>query len=129
MSRPIAIASACLYLLCLAPLLAQAPTGPTLRCTFPAAASAAPLDGRLLVILATKADSEPRQQVRNDVTCAQVFGIDVTGWKPGEPASIGADVFGFPLALLRDVPAGDYQVQAVLNRYETFHRGDGHTVV
>src|SRR5262245_11183160 len=129
MSRPLAIASACLYLLCIAPLLAQAPTGPVMRCTFPATASAVPLDGRLLLILATSAETEPRQQVRNDVTCAQVFGIDVANWKPGEPTTIGADVFGFPLASLRDVPAGDYHVQAVLNRYETFHRGDGHTVV
>ena len=130
MTRPIAIAAVCL---CgLAPLLAQAPQGPqspSVRCTFPAAASAAPLTGRLLVILATAAEPEPRQQVRNDVSCAQVFGIDVDGWQPGQPATIGADAFGFPLASLRDVPAGDYHVQAVLNRYETFHRGDGHTVV
>src|SRR5262245_18530671 len=119
MSRPIAIASACLYLLCLAPLLAQTPAqnrgpGPTLRCSFAAAVSAAPLDGRLLVILATSAESEPRQQVRNGVACAQVFGSDAANWKSGEPATIGADVFGFPLASLREVPAGDYHVQAVL---------------
>ena len=29
---------------------------------------------------------------------------------------------------LKDVPAGDYTVQAVLNVYETFHRGDGKLV-
>ncbi|WP_315819620.1 hypothetical protein [Paraflavitalea speifideaquila] len=26
------------------------------------------------------------------------------------------------------MPAGDYYVQALLHRYETFHRKDGHTV-
>ena len=29
---------------------------------------------------------------------------------------------------LHEVPAGDYFVQVVLHRYETFHRADGHTV-
>ncbi|MGC1090721.1 MAG: hypothetical protein WA894_19965, partial [Candidatus Acidiferrum sp.] len=29
---------------------------------------------------------------------------------------------------LRDVPPGEYYVQAVLHRYETFHRADGYTV-
>ena len=33
-----------------------------------------------------------------------------------------------PSAALRDVPPGEYYVQAVLHRYETFHRSDGHTV-
>src|SRR5262249_45789886 len=49
-------------------------------------------------------------------------------WKPDRPQAIGASAFGFPCASLRDVPVGDYFVQAVLNRYETFHRADGHVV-
>ena len=35
---------------------------------------------------------------------------------------------GYPIKSLRDVPPGEYYVQAVLHRYETFHRADGHTV-
>ena len=30
--------------------------------------------------------------------------------------------------VLTDVPPGDYTMQAVLNKYETFHRADGKTV-
>ncbi len=33
-----------------------------------------------------------------------------------------------PSASLHDVAPGDYYVQVVLHRYETFHRSDGHTV-
>jgi hypothetical protein len=35
---------------------------------------------------------------------------------------------GYPIHSLKDVPPGDYTVQAVLNKYETFHRADGKTV-
>jgi hypothetical protein len=35
---------------------------------------------------------------------------------------------GFPLASLRDLPAGDYWVQAVFNVYTELHRADGHTI-
>ncbi|RRA50180.1 hypothetical protein D1Y84_13340 [Acidipila sp. EB88] len=41
---------------------------------------------------------------------------------------IGDNAAGYPRAHLRDVPAGDYTVQAVLNVYETFHRADGKTI-
>ncbi len=57
-----------------------------------------------------------------------IFGVDVDGLKPGEAVAIDDRIVGWPLKSLRDVPAGDYFVQALLNRYETFHRADGHTV-
>jgi hypothetical protein len=96
--------------------------------TFPAARSAAPLDGRLLLILAVDGATEPREQVKNDSRCAQLFGIDVDGWKPDTAQAIDGSAFGFPCATWNDVPPGDYFVQALLNRYETFHRADGHVV-
>jgi hypothetical protein len=101
---------------------------PTFSVAFAADRSAEPLDGRLLLILAAKPDPEPRLQVANNADSAQVFGLDVDGWQPGTAARIDAAIFGFPCASLRDVPAGDYVVQAMLNRYETYHRADGHTV-
>ena len=47
---------------------------------------------------------------------------------PGKPAVIDGTVLGWPLKSVNDLPAGDYQVQAILNRYETYHRADGHTL-
>ena len=65
-------------------------------------------------------DDTPKSQM--------VFGVTVDGWKPGEPLTIGDNAQGYPRASLKDVPPGEYTVQAVLNVYETFHRSDGKTV-
>jgi hypothetical protein len=71
---------------------------------------------------------EPRFQVSGTVATAQVFGVDVDGWKPGETRYVDATAFGWPLRSLTQVKAGRYRVQAMINRYETFKRSDGHTV-
>ena len=96
--------------------------------TFDAGLSAAPLDGRLLVILAKDEDKEPRFQLSDEPQTAQAFGFDVEGWKPGHPATFDASAFGYPIESLTGVPFGEYWVQVVLHRYETFTRADGHTV-
>jgi len=89
----------------------------------------APQDGRLLLLFSTDKTAEPRFQVSDiSLNSQQVFGIDVEGWKPGQEAPFPADVLGYPLERLSEVPAGTYQVQALLHRYETFRRADGHVV-
>lgn len=96
--------------------------------TFPAERSRAPLDGRLLVFISTDTSSEPRFQVNDAPGTQQVFGVDVENWKPGETRVVDATAFGYPLRSLAEVPRATYRVQALINRYETFHRSDGHTV-
>ena len=96
--------------------------------TFPAARSAAPIDGRLLVIISADTAGDPRRQVSDNVNTAQVYGIDVDGWRPGETRIVDASAFGAPLPSLSLLPRGRYRVQAIVNRYETFRRSDGHTV-
>ncbi len=95
---------------------------------FPAARSAKALDGRVLFLLSNDATAEPRMQINDTPKSQVVFGVTVDGWKPGEPLAIGDAAAGYPYATLRDVPPGEYTVQAVLNVYETFHRADGTTV-
>ena len=41
---------------------------------------------------------------------------------------IDEKALGYPLESLRLVPPGKYRVQALLHKYETFHRADGHVV-
>jgi hypothetical protein len=41
---------------------------------------------------------------------------------------VDVNAFGYPVRSLRDLPPGRYRVQALINRYETFRRSDGHTV-
>ena len=43
-------------------------------------------------------------------------------------ALIDEATLGYPLASLKDLPPGDYYVQALLNVYTEFHRADGHTI-
>ena len=98
--------------------------------SFPAARSAEPLDGRVLLFISDDGRTEPRfqtDQYRANTT-RPIFGVDVDGLTPGAPVVIDERVAGWPARSLRDIPAGDYYVQAMINRYETFHRGDGKTV-
>jgi hypothetical protein len=96
--------------------------------TFPKEVSAQPLDGRLLLCLSTDPSDEPRNQIDDTMRSQIVFGLNVDGWQPGQPAVVDATAWGYPIRSLKDVPPGQYTVQAVLNKYETFHRSDGKTV-
>jgi hypothetical protein len=114
-----------LALLLLFPVAAAAQS---LTVTFPRALSAQPLDGRLLLVLSTDPRDEPRNQIDDTPRSQIVFGLTVDGWQPGQPARFDDTAWGYPVRSLKDLPAGDYFVQVVLNKYETFHRGDGKTV-
>ena len=96
--------------------------------TFPVTSSNTPLDGRVLLLLSTDNSKEPRFQINEDLNTQQVFGVDVDGLKPGQEAIVDASAFGYPLRSLSDLKPGDYWIQALLHRYETFKRSDGHTV-
>ncbi len=96
---------------------------------FGAEVSKEPLDGRLLLLISTDDTKEPRFLISDtSLNSQQVFGIDVDAMKPGEEKVFDAGVLGYPLESLSALPPGTYTVQALLHRYETFHRADGHTV-
>jgi hypothetical protein len=96
--------------------------------TFPKEVNAQPLDGRLLLCLSTDPSDEPRNQIDDSPRTQLVFGLTVDGWQPGQTAVVDASAWGYPIRSLKDLPADEYYIQAVLNKYETFHRGDGKTV-
>jgi hypothetical protein len=111
-------------------LLVALPTlsAPRFSVSFPKERSATPLDGRLLLILSTDPSAEPRMQVNDTPKTQLMFGVDVDGLQPGQDALVDERAFGYPVRSLADLKPGEYYVQAVLHRYETFHRADGHTV-
>ena len=98
---------------------------PRVSVTFPQDMSREPLSGRLLLIFSAASEGEPRTQVNWDGDAIPFFGVDVEAWKPGKRLVIDGKADGFPIRSLDDLPAGDYRVQAVLNRYELHATGDG----
>ena len=87
-----------------------------------------PVDGRVLVMISTSSEDEPRFQINDSVTSQQIFGVDVNGLGPGQQAVVDSAALGFPLESLSSLKPGNYTVQALLHGYETFHRSDGRTV-
>jgi hypothetical protein len=90
--------------------------------------SKAPVDGRLLLLISNDPSKEPRFQIVDGPNTQVAFGIDVDGLAPGADAIFDDKVLGWPIDSLRDIPKGRYRVQALLHKYETFHRADGHVV-
>jgi len=109
----------------------------------------APLDGRVFLLISRPGSApvprpvlvgpdlfstmpgpsgEPRFEVNDHADTSQMFAVDVNDLKPGIPAVLGNSVLGYPLDSLDQISPGDYDVQGLINIYETFHRADGHMV-
>lgn len=104
--------------------------GSTFSVSFPAALSSAPLDGRVILLVSADLTREPRTHVEPNEPLASpyIFGMNVDAMAGGQTVVLDDGAFGWPARHLSSVPAGDYLVQAVLNRYETFHMPDGRTL-
>jgi len=103
--------------------------GPSFRISFAASVHRAALTGRIFIFVA-KAPSkvEPRLAYGGLGDTIPLFASDVAEVKAGAPMIVGANADGYPLAALADLPAGDYDVQALANVYTRFPRADGHTI-
>ena len=86
------------------------------------------LDGRLLLMLSTDDSAEPRFQINEGLNTQIIFGVNVNDWAPNTPITFDASVFGYPYSSLKEIPPGEYNVQALLNVYETFDLATGQTV-
>jgi len=86
------------------------------------------LDGRLILLLSSNDDNEPRFQISDGPNTQIVFGKNVENWKSGENIIFDANDFGYPFSSLEDLPEGNYFVQVLLHTYETFKLSTGQTV-
>ncbi len=96
--------------------------------SFPSELSKTPLDGRMLLMISKNFSQEPRFLIGAGPATQQMFGVDVNNLAPGADALFDESTLGYPVKSLTDIPPGDYWVQALLHRYETFLRSDGHIV-
>lgn len=86
-------------------------------------------DGRLLLLISKNDSSEPRFQIQDGHATQQVFGQDVDNWKSGTIVTLSnATTYGYPIEKWNQFPAGEYTVQVLLHKYETFRRKDGFVV-
>ncbi len=98
------------------------------RVTFPAAAHAGPITGRVYVIVSRKEKASLLEDVGSWQEQTAFFATDINALQPGKPATIDENAIGYPLASLKQLPAGEYYVQALVNVYTEFHRSDGHAI-
>ena len=105
-----------------------APAQARFSISFPAAVHPEPITGRVFLFLSHDSAPDPRIGVHPFERGIPLFGVDVTALKPGDTATIGDTTLGFPFRSLKDVPVGDYYVQALINVYSEVHRADGHTL-
>jgi hypothetical protein len=101
--------------------------GPTFEISFPTSASSGPITGRLFLLISRVNEPEVRLQGMW-VNSPEVIGLDVRRLRPGQTAVVDSSALGTPLESLKDVPPGDYYVQAVLSVSTEFRRADGHVI-
>ena len=102
--------------------------GPRFEVSFSKDAHAAPITGRAYIAISRIKDARGGPIDQAGETGVPLFGVNIENLAPGQPAVIGAATFGYPVASLKDIPAGDYWVQPFVNVYTKFARADGHTV-
>ena len=108
------------------PLSAQ--VGPRFEITVPAAVHSQPITGRVYVIISRAGGKDLRDQIGSWEEETPFFGVDVAALPAGHAAVINSATLGYPLRSLKEIPAGDYYVQALVNVYTEFHRADGHII-
>src|SRR5215467_11613129 len=96
--------------------------------SFTAAVHAEKITGRVFVFLSKKNEQEPRLATDGLGDAGLMFAADISALAAGQGGVVDGSALGSPIRSLRDVAAGDYYVQALVNVYTEFHRADGHTI-
>lgn len=98
---------------------------PRFEVSFTPEASAGPVTGRLVLMIAKTAQPEPR--LAFSLRGPALVGLDIDRLEPGKPVVVDDGAPAYPMKLSEILP-GDYFVQAVINVYHEVHRADGKTI-
>lgn len=96
--------------------------------SFPASVHSSPITGRAFVFVTRSDEREPRLQINGYNGSIPFFGKDVSELQPGQTVVIDDSALGTVVDSLKDLPAGDYYVQGLMNVYTRFPRADGHVI-
>jgi hypothetical protein len=86
------------------------------------------VEGRVLLLLSQDNENEPRFQISDNSSTGFVFGVDALGKQSSKGVIIDGNTFGYPVSSINDIPAGEYWVQGLIHKYETFNLKTGHEV-
>jgi len=87
-----------------------------------------PVTGRVFIIISKTDNPDLRLQVGSWRSHVEFLGRDVQALDPGQSTTLDSLVVGYPMKSVRELPAGDYYVQALLNVYTRFQRADGNSI-
>ncbi len=96
--------------------------------SFSGSVHSSPITGRVFIFVSQKETPEPRMQAGGWGDTSPLFGSDVNALAPDQVAVVDVSTPGYPTRSLREIPAGDYYIQALINVYTQFHRSDGRTI-
>ncbi|MCP4724900.1 MAG: hypothetical protein GY863_07680 [bacterium] len=97
-------------------------SAPKFKISFSAEAKDEITSGRILLMFSRDGNFDV------DENGTPVFGMNVDDLSPADKITLDENVLGYPVGSIKNLPAGEYQVKAVLNVYTTFNRSDGKTV-
>ncbi len=88
-----------------------------------------PTEGRLILMISNDFSAEPRFQITDDVKSQVAAGVNIYEKSGGTTVTFPhKDQVLYPINKWEDLPEGEYQLQAMINRYETFNLSTGHAV-
>jgi hypothetical protein len=99
----------------------------------PRSVLAEPVTGRLIISILGSDEAEPRLAIAASAPSSSskegpaLLATDVQALAPGTVAIVDGKADSHPIEL-SELPAGDYNVQALLVRYTKVTRSDGHTI-
>lgn len=86
-------------------------------------------EGRLILMISNDFSAEPRFQITDDVKSQVAAGVNIYEKSGSTSVSFPVkDQVLYPIQQWDELPEGEYQVQAMINRYETFNLSTGHAV-
>jgi hypothetical protein len=87
-----------------------------------------PITGRAYVMLSDTKSSEPRFHVGNWFRPIPFFGTEIEQINPGDKIVFSNSDLGHPVKSIKELPAGKYYIQGLINIYTRFVRSDGHVL-
>ena len=101
---------------------------PVIEVTYNNKLSNESFDGRLLVMISKDGSKEPRYQINDTKDTGILVGKNVENWKSGNVEGFNSKTLAYPIENLGDLDNGEYYIQALLHKYETFNLSNGKTV-